>query len=148
LANGNDITATVEIFIRKRDGIMEITEVVIEGGKKLIQILTPELLKILKEEIERCKSKPHGSKVKEGVFKDCTIELAGDKALIAVNPEKGEVVWLTSDNIQSYQLVKEKERFHIRKYETYYYYYITFKDGSTCYARMRGKYRDAMINNV
>ncbi len=114
----------------------------------MIQILTPEVLGALRSKIEQYKRIPHGSKVKEGVFKDCTIELAGDKALIAVNLEKGEVVWLTSDNIQSYQLVKEKERFHKGKYETYYYYHITFKDGSTCYARMRRKYRDAMINNV
>ncbi len=90
--------------------------------------------------------KNHGSKVKEGAFKDCTIELAGDKAFIAVTPKKGEIVWLTSDNIRSYQFVKEKERFRPRKmkYKTYYYYTITFKDGSQSYVRMRKKYRKAM----
>ena len=91
--------------------------------------------------------KNHGSKVKEGAFKDCTIELAGDKAFIAVTPKKGEIIWLTSDNIQSYQFVKKKDRFRPLKmaYKTYYYYTITFKDGSTSYVRMRKKYRKAMM---
>jgi hypothetical protein len=91
--------------------------------------------------------KNHGSKVKEGAFKGCTIELAEDRAFIAVTPKKGEIVWLTSDNIQSYQYVKEKERFRPLKmaYKTYYYYTITFKDGSQSYVRMRKKYRKAMM---
>ncbi len=91
--------------------------------------------------------KNRGSKVKEGAFKGCTIELAEDKAFIAVTPKKGEIVWLTSDNIQSYQYVKQKVRFRPNKmaYKTYYYYTITFKDGSQSYVRMRKKYRRAMI---
>lgn len=92
----------------------------------------------------------HGSKVKEGAFKDCTIELAGDKAFIAVTPEKGEIVWLTSDNVESYQFVKKKDRFRPIKmsYSTYYYYTITFKNGKTSYVRMRKKYRKAMLNHM
>jgi hypothetical protein len=124
---------------------MEMQNNVKEMGKNLIKIVGPILADELRRRWEKYKNKPHGSKVKEGVFKDCTIELAGDKALIAVHPENGEVVWLTSDYIDSFQLVKEKKKLHNMKYKTYFYYHITFKDGSQCYARMRKKYRNAMI---
>lgn len=111
----------------------------------LLKILGPEDYKKLIKKILKYIGKPHGSKVKEGAFKDCTIELAGDKAFIAVAPKKGKIVWLTSDNIESYRFVKEKERLHYTKYKTYYYYNITFKDGKTSYVRMRKKYRKAMM---
>lgn len=110
----------------------------------LAKVLGPEVL----AELIKYFGKTHGSKVKEGSYKDCTIELDGDKAFIVTNPEKGEVVWLTSDNIQSYQFVKEKEKLHNMKMETYYYYSITFKDGSTSYIRMREKYKIAMIRHT
>lgn len=127
---------------------MSVPEFVLENGKKLITVLGPMAADILREKIEKYVEKPHGSKVKDGAFEGCPIELAEDKAVIAVHPEKGEVVLLTSDNIQSYQLMMEKKKLHKVKFKTYYYYYITFRDGSTCYARMRKKYRDAMIRNV
>ncbi len=110
----------------------------------LAKILGPEVL----AELIKYFGKTHGSKVKKGAYKDCAIELDGDKAFIVTDPEKGEVVWLASDNIQSYQFVKEKEKFHRMKLKTYYYYNITFKDGSTSYVRMRKKYCKAMLNNV
>ena len=110
----------------------------------LAKVLGPEVL----AELIKYFWKTHGSKVKEGSYKDCTIELDGDKAFIVTNPEKGEVVWLTSDNIQSYQFVKEKEKLHNMKMETYYYYSITFKDGSTSYIRMREKYKITMIRHT
>lgn len=110
----------------------------------LAKVLGPEVL----AELIKYFGKTHGSKVKEGSYKDCTIELDGDKAFIVTNPEKGEVVWLTSDNIQSYKFVKEKEKLHNMKMETYYYYSITFKDGSTSYIRMREKYKIAMIRHT
>lgn len=110
----------------------------------LAKVLGPEVL----ADLIKYFGKTHGSKVKEGAYKDCTIELDGDKAFIVTNPKKGEVVWLTSDNIQSYQFMKEKKRMHNGQFKPYYYYHITFKDGNTCYARMREKYRDAMINNM
>lgn len=143
-----DVTAVVEIIIIKRDEIMGIPEGIVVAGKKLITILGPIAADELKRRVEEYRKKPHGSKVKEGIFKDCTIELDGDRAFIAVNPEKGEIVWLTSDNIQSYQFMQEKKKFHNWQLKTYYYYHIIFNDGNQCYARMREKYRDAMINNA
>lgn len=120
--------------------------------KDLIRVEVIDLVKVLGievlEELKKYFGKTHGSKVKEGRYKDCTIELNGDKAFIVVNPEKGEVVWLTSDNIQSYQFIKEKERLHKGKKKMYYYYHITFKDGSTSCVRMREKYKTAMIRHT
>lgn len=115
---------------------MGLSEIVIDAAT----ILGPTALNKLKNYIE----KPHGSKVKEGAFKDCTIELAGDKAFIVATAEKGEIVCLTSEYIQSYQFVKEKQKLHRGKFKTYYYYKITFKDGSESYVRMRKKYCKAM----
>lgn len=103
-------------------------------------ILAPEVLNKLKNHV----GKPHGSKVKEGAFKDCTIELAGDKAFIVATAEKGEIVYLTSEYIQSYQFVKEKQKLRRGKLKTYYYYNIIFKDGTASYVRMRKKYCKAM----
>lgn len=116
----------------------------------MVKILAPMVLEEMREKLEKYKSIPHGSKVKKGAFKDCTIELDkdGGKAFIVVNPVKGEVVWLTSENIRSFQFVKEKERLHNLKMKTYYYYSITFKDGSTSYVRMRKKYRNAMLKHT
>lgn len=110
----------------------------------LAKLIAPKLL----DELIAYEGKPHGSKVKEGAFKDCTIELAEDKAFIVATPENGEIVWLTSEYIQSCQFVKEKEKLHKGKLKTYYYYNIIFKDGSKSYVRMREKYRTAMLNNM
>lgn len=119
---------------------MEILTVAVD----LMKLLGPVVL----DELIEYGGKPHGSKVKEGAFKDCTIELADDKAFIVATPESGEIVWLTSDYIQSCQFVKEKEKLHKGKLKKYYYYNIIFKDGSVSYVRMRKKYREAMLNNI
>lgn len=86
--------------------------------------------------------KDHGSKVKRGAFQECSIEMFGDKACILVNGDSGEVVFLTSDTIQSYQYIKED--YKVSRMKNYYYYDITFKDGSESYVRMSKKYREAM----
>lgn len=119
---------------------MELISVVTE----MATIFGPEILNKLKNYA----GKPHGSKVKEGAFKDCLIELAGDKAFIVVTAEKGEIVWLTSEYIKSYQFVKEKEKLRKGKFKTYYYYTITFKDDSVSYVRMRKKYLKAMMKHT
>lgn len=103
--------------------------------------------KVSKEETkERLKKEPkdHGSKVKEGVFAECSIEMFDNQAGIIVNKETQEVVMLTSDNVFSCKLVKSK----IRMMKKYYYYHITFHDGQKCLARMRKKYRDAIMGNL
>ena len=86
--------------------------------------------------------KDHGSKVKRGAFQECSIEMFGDKACILVNGNSGEVVFLTSDTIQSYRFIKKKDR--LPQMKTYYYYEIIFNDGSESYVRMRRKYVEAM----
>ena len=88
--------------------------------------------------------KPHGSKVKMGAYQDCLVELFGDKACIMADAGSGEVVFLTADTIQSCHYVKKKKKTVGLKQHTYYYYNITFKDGSESYVRMRKKYREAM----
>ena len=95
-------------------------------------------------QIKKYISKDHGSKVKQGAFQECPLEMFGDKACIVVNEDSGEVVMLTSDTIQSYRYVKEKKRTVGLTRHTYFYYDITFKDGSESYVRMRRKYREAM----
>jgi len=112
------------------------------AAKKIAVFLAPTVLAQAKKYWE----KDHGSKVKQGKFQECSIELFGDKACIVVNEDQGEVVFLTSDTIQSYQYVKEKKRIVGLTRHTYFYYDITFKDGSESYVRMRRKYRDAMLS--
>lgn len=117
---------------------------------KLAEILAPELLDRLRKKVMDYKGKPHGSKVKDGAYKDCLIEVDPDEeyAFIVVSMSRGEVVYLTSDTIESCQLIKEDKKLRKGKLKTYYYYNITFKDGSRSYVRMRKKYRDAMLNHM
>ncbi len=61
-----------------------------------------------------------------------------------LNEDRGEVIMLTSETIQSYKLCEEKKKLNSAGYHTYFYYDITFKDGSKSYVRMRRKYREAM----
>lgn len=114
------------------------------AAKKIAVFLAPTVIAQAKKYWE----KDHGSKVKQGTFQECSIEMFGDKACIVVNEEQGEVVFLTSDTIQSYQYVKEKKRTVGLARHTYFYYDIKFNDGSESYVRMRRKYRDAMLNHT
>lgn len=95
-------------------------------------------------------TKPHGSKVKKGAYKDCLIELDESKeyAFIVVDPTRGNILYLTSDTIQSCEYVKKAKKRRYLEYKTYYYYNITFKDGRRSYVRMRKKYRNAMFNHM
>ena len=106
--------------------------------KGMVTIVGPALLK----QGIKFVGKDHGSKVKKGAFQECPVEMFADKACIVVDTEEGEIVLLTSENIQSYRYIKKKDRMA----HTYYYYEIVFHDGTTSYVRMRRKYRDAMIN--
>lgn len=103
---------------------------------------------IAAKELKKYLSKDHGSKVKMGTYQECPIGLFGDRACIVANADNGEYVLLTSDTIQSCSYVKEKRRFVGLTSHTYFYYSITFKDGSESYVRMRRKYRDAMLNHM
>ena len=113
---------------------------------ELLTILAPKGLDILRKRL----AAPHGSKVKDGAYKDCTIELDenDEYAFIVVDPGRGSVLYLTSDTIQAYQYVKQDKKLHKGKLKTYYYYNITFKDGSASYVRMRKKYCNAMFNHM
>lgn len=117
---------------------------------KIITKATPQLAEWVFTKTVSYMGKPHGSKVKEGAYKDCTIELdpSEEYAFIVVDMDRGDVVFLTSDTIQSCQLLKEKKKLHSGKLKTYYYYNIFFKDGSRSYVRMRKKYRNAMLNHM
>lgn len=116
--------------------------------EKLMTTLAPIALGALQKKMGDYISTPHGSKVKEGAFKDCEIELVGDKACIVTDADKGRVLYLDENTVQSCQYVKEKKKIQGAKPKTYYYYNITFKDGSVSYARMRRKYRDAMLSHM
>lgn len=109
-----------------------------EAAQKIVVTLAPAAL----AKAKRYWSKDHGSKVKRGAFQECSVEMFGDKACIVVNEDSGEVVMLTSETIQICRYVKEK--FKTSRMKTYYYYDITFKDGSESYVRMSKKYREAM----
>ena len=102
---------------------------------KIITKATPQLAEWVFTKTVSYMGKPQGSQVKQGAYKDCTID-------------RGDVVFLTSDTIQSCQLLKEKKKLHSGKLKTYYYYNIFFKDGSRSYVRMRKKYRNAMLNHM
>lgn len=77
---------------------------------ELLTILAPKGLEIQKKRL----ATPHGSKVKDGAYKDCTIELDenDEYAFIVVDPGRGTVLYLTADTIQSHQYVKQAQKFH------------------------------------
>ena len=102
----------------------------------------PVALQMAKKWFQKYTSKDHGSKVKMGEFAEASIEMFGDKACIQLDKAGSRVLLLTSANIQSYRYVKKK--YHKLKLKDYYYYEITFKDGSESYVCMSKKYRDAM----
>ena len=115
-------------------------ETTLEVFKDTLVVVGPRAIKKIKQ---YC-SKDHGSKVKRGAFQECPIEEFGDKACIVVDDEKGRVLMLTADTIQSCQLVKKKVRQVGLERHTFYYYDIVFKNGYESYVRMRTKYRKAM----
>jgi len=108
----------------------------------LVTIIAPAVLK----ETKKYWKKDHGSKVKEGAYKNCSIDMFGSKACILVEPEQGKVLLLTDEEIAGCKFIKDK--FRIKCGKTYYYYEITFKDGSRSIVRMSKKYRDAMCEYV
>lgn len=107
--------------------------------KGVVTILGPALLK----EAKKYWKEDHGSKVKEGAYKNCSIDMFADKTCILVDPEDGEIVLLIAENIMNCRFIKEK--FRVKRGKTYYYYEITFVDGKESYVRMSKKYRDAML---
>lgn len=104
--------------------------------------IAPVAVQIAKKWYKKYTSKDHGSKVKKGEFAEASIEMFGDKACIQLDEKGSRVLLLTSENIQSYRFVEKK--YKKLKLKDYYYYEITFKDGSGSYVRMSKKYRDAM----
>jgi hypothetical protein len=109
-------------------------------AKKIVEVVGPIALKQAKKFWDT----DHGSKVKQGAYHECPVEMFADKACIVVNEERGEIVLLTSDNVESYRYMKEKKRLNGVQMHTYYYYEIDFKNGEHSYVRMRRKYREAM----
>ena len=116
----------------------QVIPIAMEAAQKIVVVLAPAAL----AKAKRYWSKDHGSKVKRGAFQECSVEMFGDKACIVVNEDSGEVVMLTSETIQTYRYVKEK--YKTSRMKKYYYYDITFKDGSESYVRMSKKYQEAM----
>lgn len=112
--------------------------------EKLMTTLAPIALGALQKKMGDYISTPHGSKVKEGVFKDCPIELIDNEACIVTDADKGEVLYLNRYTIESYEYKKKKKKIK----GTYYYCNITFKDGSVSYVRMREKYLGAMLRDM
>jgi len=119
-------------------------ETAFEAAKKAGKIVAtiPGLIPFLKSLV-----KSH-SKVKTGAFCDCSIKLFGDKACIMVDKDRGEVIMLTSDTIQSCRYVESKKKVKPNGVHTYFYYDITFKDGRESYVRMNRKKRDAMMAHM
>ena len=104
----------------------------------------PIALDKAKEKFTKYINTNHGSKVKMGEFADAKIDMFGDKACIKLSEDGRQFLLLTSDNIRSYKFVKEKKKLAKGKLRTYFYYNITFTDGSESYVRMRRKYAQAM----
>ena len=111
-----------------------------KAAKKIVTAVGPDAVK----HVVKYQKGNHGSKVKRGAYQDCKVEMFGDKACIVTDPDSGEVVFLTSDFIESCRFIEEK--FKKARMKTYYYYEIVFKDGQQSYVRMSSKYRDAMEN--
>ena len=101
-------------------------------------------LNIAKEVFKTYTSKNHGSKVKMGEFAGAALKMFGDKACIKLNKDGSKVLMLTKENVKSYKYHTEKQKMGPKGYHTYFYYTITFKDGTESYVCMRQKYRDAI----
>ena len=114
--------------------------------EKLLTALGPVAMEEVSKRVAEYKSKPHGSKVKEGALQDCLIELVDGKACIVASANK--ILYLTSDTVESAEYVKQEEKLRHAKLRTYYYYNIVFKNGCRSYVRMRKKYRDAMLSHL
>lgn len=116
-----------------------IPPIALELAKKgIVTILVPAVIK----EAEKYWSKDHGSKVKDGAYEESSIQIVGNKACILVDVAHGEVVFLTSDEIESCKFIKEK--FRLNRGKKYYYYEILFTDGKVCQIRVSDLIREAM----
>lgn len=109
-----------------------------EAGKKIAKKIGEEALKEAGDYL----SKDHGSKVKAGYYKDCSVILDGDKACIVTEPVSGMGIFLTEAYIQSWKFIKKKKINPLM--QDYFYFQIVFKDGTESTVRMREKYVEAM----
>lgn len=82
--------------------------------------------------------KDHGSKVKMGLFAECSIDRYADRVCI-IDKDNGLYIPLTSNNVKKCRYIEEKVR--PTKMKKYYYYEIIFNDGNSSYVRMSDKYR-------
>lgn len=126
---------------------MPFREIALAVGKKAIAVLGPVALAEAGKQFKKYTSVDHGSKVKTGQFAGASIKLSGDMAYIKLNEDSSRILPLTPENIESCRYMTKKKRQVGLESHTYYYYEITFKDGSKCTARMRKKYREAMIKH-
>lgn len=110
----------------------------------IIAAALPVALGEAKKLFKKYLQKDQGSKVKKGAFAEASIEMYGNQACIQLDKAGRNVLLLTSDNVRSYEYVKEKKKAHGLTVHKYYYYTIYYTDGSSSYVRMRKKYRDAM----
>lgn len=109
------------------------------------EALGPVLDKI-REMIDDFEQKhPKGSVVMMGDYANSHIKLFGDEACIVVDGDKGNIVYLTSDEIKSCLYIKEKRR---PSGYMYYFYKIEFIDGKKSFVRMRQPYMDAMMKHL
>lgn len=89
--------------------------------------------------------KDHGSKVKMGMFAECSIERYADRACI-VDKDNGLWIALTSENVKECRYLRKK--YKVSRGKKYYYYEIIFANGSSSYVRMSKKYRECLEKYV
>lgn len=92
------------------------------------------------EAIKKELKKNRGSKVKTGLFAGSPIVEAGTSSCIVVDKDKHMFVYLTSENVQ--RITRVKKNFKLIRGKTYYYYDLTFRDGTRSYIRVSKKHRD------
>ena len=122
----------------------QVIKTAVKAGQAIVSVVGPVALKKLQDYV----STNQGSKVVQGAFYGCPIEWMGDKACIVLDKQKGEIILLTSDTIQSFQTSYSKKKFAGLKYQRFFYCDIKFKDGSESYAQMTWKYRKAIYKHI
>lgn len=127
--------------------VMEKAPVIIHNaGDTAIEALQ-ESTRIWKEIKSHIHIKDHGSKVKEGVYAESSIDDVGHVRIIIDKSHKHDVL-LTPENVLECEFLKEKERTVALNKKMYYYYRVTFVDKQVCYIRINIKLKKILENTI
>lgn len=126
---------------------MEKAPVIIHNAGDTAIAALQESTRIWKEIKSHIRIKDHGSKVKEGVYAESSIDDVGHVRIIIDKSHKHDVL-LTPENVLECEFLKEKERTVAFKKKMYYYYRVTFVDKQVCYIRISKKLKNILINTI